>query len=238
MPSNFFLFACSLSFLSKNGTQLAVTRYRYPALLDTCQGCRSRSHRGYGSLCCYLFHSPEIPQLNIKGYLKLFLWHPTKQILRLHQAERCPWCQSDWLMVLSASPVSISVPSLFQEAHTNLSIVVGVQRSRFICQYKLCVALLKLIIVVPSSFAWHLINCSIVKVCIRLSDHSCAWCERQETNHQSHQNCTYELCMSCVSCHVCERGGPWDNSPVVATGNWGKEDLPFVCALLNNSKMR
>lgn len=141
-------------------------------------------------------------------------------------------------MVLSASPVSISVPSLFQEAHTNLSIVVGVQRSRFICQYKLCVSLLKLIIVVPSSFAWHLINCSIVKVCIRLSDHSCAWCERQETNHQSHQSCTYELCISCVSCHVCERGGPWDNSPVVATGTWGKEDLPFVCALLNNSKMR
>lgn len=55
-----------------------VIRCRYPALLDTCQGCRSRSQRGYGSLCCCLFHSPEIPQLIIKGYQNLFFWHLTK----------------------------------------------------------------------------------------------------------------------------------------------------------------
>lgn len=82
VPSLFFLFlfVCLLFKPSQQKRYPSgyVIRYRYPALLDTCQGCRSGSQRGYGSLCCCPFHSLEIPHLKIKGYQKLFLWHPTK----------------------------------------------------------------------------------------------------------------------------------------------------------------
>lgn len=82
VPSLFFLFlfVCLLFKPSQQKRYPSgyVIRYRYPALLDTCHGCRSGSQRGYGSLCCCPFHSLEIPHLKIKGYQKLFLWHPTK----------------------------------------------------------------------------------------------------------------------------------------------------------------
>lgn len=147
-------------------------------------------------------------------------------------------------MVLSASPASISVPSLFQEAHTNLSIVVGLQRSRFICRYKLCVALLKLIIVFPSSFAWRLINCSIVKggrisyqVCIRLSDHSCAWCEAGNKPSVPPEVHIWIMQLLCELSHLWARGTVWQQ-PCGRNCQLRGGRSSFVCALLNNSKMR
>lgn len=166
------------------------------------------------------------------------------EILQQHQAQRCPWCLSDCLMVLPASPVSIPVPSLFQEAHTNLSVVVGLQRSRFICRYKLCVALLKLIIVFPSSLAWRLINCSIVKegrissqACIRPSDHSRAWCEAGDKPSVPAELHTWIMQLLCELSHLWARGTV-QQQPCGSDCQLRGGRSSFVCALLNNSQTR
>lgn len=156
------------------------------------------------------------------------------EILPLHRAERCPWCLNDYLMALSASPVSTSVPSLFQETHTNLSIVTGLQRSRFICRYKLCVALFKLIILVPSSFAWCLINCSIVKegrisyqVCSLYQTIRSLLCLLWEARNKPSVPSELHIWIMQLLCELSRLWARelWDNSPVVATDKWGKEDL-------------
>jgi len=84
-----------------------VIRCKHRALLDTCQGCRSRSRSAYGSHYCCLLHRLEISQLvficlTFKVYLQLFLWHPTiildpppsSKRARAPKADRCPLCLS------------------------------------------------------------------------------------------------------------------------------------------------
>lgn len=207
-----FLFACLLFKLSQQKYQRAVLSGA--GILH----CWTHARDAEADLTRIMVHSAVVfftaqkfHSWKLRATRSYFSGIPQKWYPPAAPGREMPLMSERCLMVLSASPVSISVPSLFQGALSNLSVVVGLQRSQFICGYKLCVALLQLIIVVPSSFAWCLINCRIVKegrlsyqVCIRVSDHSCAWCERQEAHHQSHQKCTYELCNSCVGCHICE----------------------------------
>lgn len=109
-PVGFFLFACLLFKLPqlKQCTTACVIRCKYP-------GCWTHAENAGAGLTVFVVYSTDVLfpaqkflswvfiYLKFKGYLKLFIWHPTilldpsrcSKCTRTCKAERCPLCLSE-----------------------------------------------------------------------------------------------------------------------------------------------